>query len=147
MTRVVFYEKPGCANNTRQKAWLAAAGHDIESRNLLTHAWTRDELLRFFGPRPVAEWFNRAAPRVNSGEVKPDALDAAAALSLMLNDPLLIRRPLIEADGRREVGFDLALIAGWLGLPETVFQSESGRDVEGCAKGAHAEPCPAPEAR
>lgn len=144
MTRVVFYEKSGCANNARQKAWLAEVGHTIEARNLLTHTWTRDELLRFFGTRAVAEWFNRASPRVKSGEVKPDEIDAAAALTLLVTDPLLIRRPLIEADGRRETGFDLALIAEWLGLPESVFQSDPRRDVEGCPKGTHAEPCPSP---
>jgi len=34
MSRVTFYEKPGCANNARQKAWLQAAGHQLEVRSL-----------------------------------------------------------------------------------------------------------------
>ncbi len=29
MVRVIFYEKPGCINNTKQKALLWAAGLDI----------------------------------------------------------------------------------------------------------------------
>ena len=36
MAKVIFYEKPGCANNAKQKALLAAAGHEVEARNLLT---------------------------------------------------------------------------------------------------------------
>jgi nitrogenase-associated protein len=63
MARIVFYEKPGCGNNTKQKVLLAAAGHEVIARNLLTEPWTQERLLEFFGARPVAEWFNRAAPR------------------------------------------------------------------------------------
>jgi len=146
MAHVLFYEKPGCANNTRQKAWLQAAGHEVEARSLLTHPWTRDELLGYFGDRPVAQWINRAAPRVKSGEIVPERLDAETALGLMLTEPLLIRRPLMQASGRREVGFDVASVHAWLGLPEAVL-SEQTRGAEACIKPAHGTECPEPKAR
>src|ERR1035441_756690 len=95
-TTVIFYEKPGCGNNARQKLWLAAAVHTVIARNLLTEAWTSERLRAFFGSLPVADWFNRAAPRVKSGELLPQEQDEAGALALMLADPLLIRRPLLE---------------------------------------------------
>lgn len=145
MTHIVFYEKPGCANNSRQKAWLSAAGHTVEARNLLSHAWTCDELLRFFGARPVADWFNRGAPRIKSGEVKPEALDATEALTLLLTDPLLIRRPLIEANDRRESGFELALVDAWLGLPAWAMEASGDRNTESCVKATHVTPCATPE--
>lgn len=138
MTTITFYEKPGCGNNTKQKALLAAAGHEVIARNLLTEPWTEERLLAFFGERPVAEWFNRAAPRVKSGEIVPDQLDANTALRLMLQDPLLIRRPLIEADGRKEIGFDQNLIHDWLGL------KIGGSDLETCPRSNLPTPCPAP---
>ena len=116
MARVVFYEKPGCGGNARQKALLRQSGHDLDVRDLLTTPWTAEALRSFFGARPVAEWFNAAAPRVKSGEIRPAGLDAEAALALMRADPLLIRRPLIEVEGRRETGFDAALIDAWIGL-------------------------------
>jgi len=119
MAKVVFYEKPGCAGNARQKALLRQSGHELEVRNLLDAPWTRDSLRAFFGDRPVAQWFNAASPRVKSGQVKPAELDEAAALGSMLADPLLIRRPLLEVEGRREAGFDAALIAAWIGLQAT----------------------------
>ena len=34
MATVVFYEKPGCGNNTKQKVWLAASGHTVLAKNL-----------------------------------------------------------------------------------------------------------------
>lgn len=116
MAKVVFYEKPGCGGNARQKLLLQQSGHELEVRDLLTTPWTKATLRSFFGARPVSQWFNASAPRVKSGEVRPDELDADAALALMLAEPLLIRRPLLECDGRREAGFETELIDAWLGL-------------------------------
>jgi len=62
MATVLFYEKPGCANNARQKLWLTNAGHQADARRLLDEPWTRERLPTFFGDRPVAQWFNRDAP-------------------------------------------------------------------------------------
>ncbi|MGB3513050.1 MAG: ArsC/Spx/MgsR family protein [Microcoleaceae cyanobacterium] len=116
MATVIFYEKPGCKNNTKQKTLLQAAGHQLEAHNLLKEAWTKDKLRLFFGDRPVVEWFNKAAPKVKSGEVIPEQTDAETALTMMLNDPLLIRRPLIQVGDRREVGFDVEAVDNWIGL-------------------------------
>jgi nitrogenase-associated protein len=140
VSTVIFYEKPGCANNARQKHLLQAAGHEVIARDLLAEPWTAERLRAFFGDRPVAEWFNRAAPRVKSGEVAPERLDPLTALALMLEDPLLIRRPLLEADGRREAGFEPERIHAWLGLgpaAQTPAPETCGR----------LQPCPAPEKR
>jgi nitrogenase-associated protein len=83
----------------------------------------------------VAEWFNRSAPRVKSGEIVPEELGADAALGLMLLDPLLVRRPLIDAEGRKEIGFDQNLIHDWLGL------TPSGADLESCPRSQQHSPC------
>jgi nitrogenase-associated protein len=116
MASVVFWEKPGCAGNARQRALLVASGHDVQARDLRTEPWTAPRLRGFFGDRPVAAWFNRTSPRVKSGEVRPDALDEDGALALMLSDPLLIRRPLLQVCERCEAGFEPALVAAWIGL-------------------------------
>ena len=108
------------------------------ARNLLTEAWTEKRLREFFGNRPVAEWFNRAAPKVKSGEIVPELTNAVTALQLMLQEPLLIRRPLIEAEGRKEIGFDQETIHTWLGLTPT------NTDLENCPRSHHLAPCPAP---
>jgi nitrogenase-associated protein len=116
MADVIFYEKPGCGGNARQKALLAASGHRVDARSLLAEPWSAEELKLYFGARPVVEWFNQASPRVKSGEVDPAACAAPEALRLMLEDPLLIRRPLMRVGDRREAGFDQALVDAWIGL-------------------------------
>lgn len=137
MAHVIFYEKPGCGGNARQKRALSDSGHVVEARDLLSHPWTEADLRAFFGGRPVAEWFNRAHPQVKSGEVVPENMTAAQALALMLAEPLFIRRPLLQVGDRRETGWDEALVSAWIGLA----RSDVG---EGCPKGEAHAPCPTP---
>lgn len=139
MADVIFFEKPGCAGNNRQKALLAEAGHTVHARDLLSEPWTAETLRPFFGDRPVAEWFNRSAPAVKSGEVDPDALDEAAALALMLKTPLLIRRPLMQVGDRRDCGFEAERVDDWIGLAAGAPEGK----LEGCAH-AGMPPCPPP---
>jgi len=139
MASIIFYEKPGCANNTRQKKLLQSAGHELISRNLLSEAWTAESLRVFFGELPVSEWFNRAAPRIKSGDVVPERLDKAAALALMLADPILIRRPLMECAGRRIAGFDAMRVTEWLGSP---LDNDVRDDLQTCHREPAAPPCP-----
>ena len=130
MAIVIFYEKPGCVRNTLQKSLLAVAGHTVQARNLLLERWTPERLHSFFEDLPVAQWFNRSAPRLKSGEICPEQLTASEALTLMIADPLLIRRPLLEVNHERRVGFEPAIIDHWIGLSSKPTQA----DLESCPK-------------
>ncbi|MGB0747261.1 MAG: ArsC/Spx/MgsR family protein [Magnetospiraceae bacterium] len=134
MTRIDFYEKPGCINNTKQKALLRDLGYEVEVRDLLRWPWTVQSLQPFFGDRPVKEWFNASAPRVKSGEVDPASLDAATALALMVEDPLLIRRPLMETDLGKISGF----VPGPALLALGIDMAPPKEDLETCPR-THAE--------
>jgi nitrogenase-associated protein len=118
MATILFYEKPGCRNNSRQKALLHASGHQVDARNLLTEPWTSERLRPYFGNMPVAAWFNRAAPKIKEGLVVPENFSESDALAAMLNEPLLIRRPLIEVDGKKTAGFDVEKLKEWIRLDD-----------------------------
>ncbi|HEY0665055.1 MAG TPA: ArsC/Spx/MgsR family protein [Gallionella sp.] len=141
MATVTFYEKPGCGNNTRQKVWLAASGHTVLAKDLLIEKWSAERLRAFFGTLPVELWFNPAAPQVKSGRLMPAELGETEALTMMLQDPLLIRRPLMEVNGEFRAGFDAVAIDAWIGLNNAKLEGS----IETCPKGHHAQPCPAPE--
>lgn len=133
MKTVIFYEKPGCTGNTRQKNLLKAAGYEIDARNLLTHPWTAESLRPFFAARAVPEWFNRTAPRVKMGAILPETFTESAALAAMLADPLLIRRPLIQFVGQCMAGFDTE-VEQRLGLAHRT------EDPEGCNSDTPCQP-------
>lgn len=140
MATIVFYEKPGCINNTRQKALLEAAGHQVDARNLLTEAWTPSRLRLFLAHRPVREWFNFSAPAIKSGAINPDQLDPQTALQLMVQDPLSIRRPLMQVGERYEVGFDVDIVAAWIGLTpigdrnQQIHEQLKQQDLQTCPR-------------
>ncbi len=136
MSKIVFFQKPGCGTNARQKLALEQAGHSVEARDLLRESWTTERLRGFFGALPVTAWFNPAAPKIKSGEIDPARLDATAAFGLLVAEPLLIRRPLIEAGDKRCAGFDNDVVAELLG-------SRASRVGDNCLR-PNQTPCPDP---
>lgn len=116
MVRVIFYEKPGCVGNARQKALLRASGLEVDARNLLTESWSTSGLRPYFGAKPVREWFDASSPRVKSGEIDPETITPQQALVMMIVDPLLIRRPLMRVGDHCEAGFDAEAVNAWIGL-------------------------------
>lgn len=136
MALIHFYEKVGCGNNTKQKDLLIEAGHWLIEHDLLTHDWRSEpeKLRSFFGEKLVCEWFNRAAPAIKNGELNPDEINAEQAIALMLEQPLLIRRPLMEIENHRMAGFDNDEVAHFLSL-------ETEGDLESCSKKDSARVC------
>ncbi|MGD1917525.1 MAG: ArsC/Spx/MgsR family protein [Pleurocapsa sp.] len=116
MAQVIFYERPGCVNNARQKALLWASGHEVEAHNILTTPWTASTLRPFFGDRPIREWFNQSAPQIKTGELAVENIDEITALELMIQDPTLIRRPIIQVGNIYQLGFNRAVVNDWIGL-------------------------------
>lgn len=107
---IEFYEKPGCINNTKQKQLLESKGHTINAHSILTQKWSIPTLRPFFGNMPADKWFNKAAPRIKSGDVSPDNFNEQSAIQAMIDDPLLIRRPLIQIGDNCFCGFDHEII-------------------------------------
>lgn len=132
MAEVLFYEKPGCINNTKQKNILAEAGHQVEARSLLEHNWTQEELRSYFSGLEVKDWINRAAPSVKSGEIIPEQMTEETALASMMENRLLIRRPLIQIGETRMCGFNLDQIDEAIGLLQEHKENISQKEIEEC---------------
>lgn len=130
---LVFFEKPGCASNAQQKKLLRAVGFQLDVQSLLAHPWTQAQLADFFGSMPVAERFNKSAPDIKQGLIKPEALSAQEAMELMLENHLLIRRPLIQCADKKWVGFDLPALLSHFGLQDD-YTAAGGEVGEECSK-------------
>lgn len=113
---VIFYEKPGCGGNRRQKELLKEQGVALDVRDLLTTPWTYEQLEAFFtGLEPMA-MVNGSAPKIKSGEIDPVALGRDALIRRMLDEPLLIKRPLLEVGATKLCGFDIPRLNALLGV-------------------------------
>ncbi|APG27056.1 hypothetical protein A7E78_03935 [Syntrophotalea acetylenivorans] len=129
MAKIIFWEKPGCKGNTRQKEILQASGHELEVRDLLTETWSKEDLALFFGNRPVAEWFNMTNPRVKAGTIVPSEISPEQALNMMVVAPLLIVRPLMQVGEKRLAGFNTDEVHNWVGLK---LEEVGERDPQNC---------------
>lgn len=137
MAKVIFFEKPGCRNNTRQKAVLELSGNTVEALSILDYPWTKEELSLYLGLKPVRECFNPSAPAVKSGDVDPDNYIREQAIEMMASDPILIRRPLMKIGNRHLQGFDMAELRKIISLAavpgaEKVVESLKMTDLDSC---------------
>lgn len=115
MAFIQFYEKPGCINGEKQKHILAKAGNVLECVNILEYPWSREELTQFFAVSEPSLIMNHTAPAIKKGEIVPADLLYEDAVSLMLEDPILIKRPLIQVDGLSIQGFTDERLTPYLG--------------------------------
>lgn len=125
---ITFYEKPGCGGNARQKAALAALGHMLDVKNLLSQNWEKSELRKFFGDKPIPEWFNMTAPAIKEGTVIPSSFDENEALEAMQKDPLLIKRPLMKSGEKMMSGFEPDEIYSVFGFDVSAQEACSKKD-------------------
>lgn len=112
---VTFYEKPGCAGNRRQKALLESAGVEYTAKSILGTEWTKEKLEEFFAELEKEEIYNRSAPKIKSGEIDVERLSKEQLIAKMIEEPILIKRPLIEIDGDKVCGFDIPTLNTLLG--------------------------------
>jgi nitrogenase-associated protein len=110
----------------------------VLARDLRHKPWTNTALLEFLAGLPVAQWFNPSAPAIKAGDIVPGDLDEPTALALLRDNPLLIRRPLLQVGTERKVGFDAMAIHAWIGLKDVPDEN-----LEACRHGgdSHAGGC------
>ena len=113
--KVEFYEKPGCINGEKQKAILTKSGNHLKCINILEFPWTRQSLMPFVEGKSPAMMMNSTAPAVKKGEIRPSELSFDEAVSLMIANPILIKRPLIVVSGLHIQGFDDERLKPYLG--------------------------------
>ncbi len=117
MKIVLFYEKPGCVTNAKQKKILREAGCIVIECNLLEHGLATNELYAFLLDKPHTEWFNPNAPAIKNGTVKPEQMSPAVALQLLMREPILIKRPLMVISGKKLCGFQQTIVESLIEKP------------------------------
>jgi nitrogenase-associated protein len=104
---VVFYEKKGCGGNARQKELLKKAGVEFEVKDILNTIWTKELLEGFFEGLSVENIFNMSALKIKNNALDIAVLSKEESIELMLKEPILIKRPLLEINQTKLCGFDI----------------------------------------
>ncbi len=105
--QVIFYEKTGCSGNARQKALLTEYGVTFEVRSLLDTPWDVPTLNSFFEGLTPKEMLNPFAPQLKDGSFKLEDYTKESLIEKMVQEPILIRRPLLQIGDVKLCGFDI----------------------------------------
>jgi arsenate reductase-like glutaredoxin family protein len=80
------------------KAWLSRTDAEVEYRDFFTDPFSEDELRKLLGGRPPSEHFSWNSPSRRKLGIDRDETSEDELIALMLQEPRLIRRPIIEID-------------------------------------------------
>lgn len=105
-----FYEKAGCSGNAKQKELLKSHNISFSVKSLLDTSWTVKTLSEFFKGLEVIDIFNPFAPQIRDKEIDINTLSKDEAINLMIKNPILIKRPLLDINGVKICGFDIEKI-------------------------------------
>ena len=98
------------------KAGLSQSGIEFDERDFFDEPFTVDELQDIIGARPVSDFFSWRSPSFRKLGLDRDSLSDDRLLELMVEEPRLVRRPLIQtADGDLIVGADKKAMADLVG--------------------------------
>ncbi len=112
---------PNCDTVKRARAWLTAQGHAHEFHDFKKAGVPADRLDAWIaalgGWEPLVNRQGTTWRKLDDAR-KAAVVDAASAKALMLEEPSVIKRPVVDwADGRTTVGFDAAGWATYLPTP------------------------------
>jgi nitrogenase-associated protein len=108
--KVIFYEKPNCAGNAKQKKLLTLNGVSYETRSILDTQWTKTLLHAFFEGLDTKDIYNPFAPKIKNKEIDTGTISKNELIELMIQEPILIKRPLLEIGETKMCGFDIEKI-------------------------------------
>ncbi|MGG5819809.1 arsenate reductase [Falsiroseomonas sp. HW251] len=106
MSAVTIHGIRNCDTMKKARAWLEARGvahgfHDYKVAGL-----DRAMLERWLDQVPWERLLNRAGPTFRKlPDARKEGLDREKAIALMLSNPSMVKRPVLESGGKVTVGF------------------------------------------
>ena len=79
----------------------------FDERDFFREPLSREEILELLESRPVADLFSWRSPSFKTLGLDPPTLDEDRLIALMLQEPRLIRRPIIKVGDHLLIGSDL----------------------------------------
>jgi len=118
MSRITVYGIPNCDTVKKARAWFAAQGVETGWHDFKKQGVPEDELGTWLRSVGWDKLLNRQGTtwRKLDDATKAAVVDAASARAVMLAQPSVIRRPVVQwADGQVSAGFDAMAFAQRLG--------------------------------
>lgn len=106
---MIFLEYPKCTTCKKAKKWLDDQGVAYEDRNIKEQNPTAEELKDWHAQsgQPLRKFFNTSGMLYREYELKDKLpnMTEEEMLNLLASDGMLVKRPLLIADGNVLIGF------------------------------------------
>ena len=121
---IKLYVSPSCTSCRKAKNWLEEQGLEYEEKNIFHEPLTKDEIKQILmltdeGTEEIISYRSQAFQDL---DVDIETLSMNELLTLFIQQPSLIRRPIIMDDRRLQIGFNEEEIRMF--LPREVRQVE-----------------------
>ena len=96
------------------KQFLSQKKIEFNERDFFKDKFSREEIVALLQGRPASEMFNSRSPRVKSMGLEPATLSNDKLIDLMLQEPRLIRRPVVRIFDKVHFGADSKVLENLL---------------------------------
>jgi len=109
MSIVTFYTYPSCTSCRKTKKWLSAHSVDVQERHLFRETPTRQELFTLLSmtSEGLDELLATRSRTFKSLNVVVDDMPLSAVVDLIIQEPKLLRRPILTDGEAIVVGYNL----------------------------------------
>jgi regulatory protein spx len=108
--RVRFYQKSSCGYCRKARSVLKDLGLDLDVRDLIREPLNRNELTDLIGSTDIREFLNPTSSLFKQRRMRSSPPTKSEAIRLMMEDPNLIRRPIIIKGKRKVFGFEETIL-------------------------------------
>jgi arsenate reductase len=117
MKKKTLYGIPNCDTVKKARTWLADKGHDFDFHDFKKHGLARETAAQWLEQLDWEVLVNRKGLtwRNLPEERRAQVVDKASALDLVLENPSVIKRPVLDNGGKFSVGFSADLYRELLG--------------------------------
>lgn len=105
MTQVTLWHNPRCSKSRAALSLLEEAGHEVAARRYLEDVPSAEEIAvaRAALKLPLIKMMRRGEKAFKDAGIGPDSSDNAL-LAAMVDNPVLIERPIAFANGKAAIG-------------------------------------------
>ena len=109
MSTITFFTYPSCTSCRKTKKWLSAHSVDVQERHLFRETPTKQELLKLLSmsSEGLDELLATRSSTFKSLNMDVDDMPLSAVIDLIIQEPKLLRRPILTDGEAIVVGYNL----------------------------------------
>ncbi len=105
---ITIYTTPSCSSCRKAKKWLEDHGLDYEEKNLLSEKITLEDISKMLknAENGFEDLISTRSKVFKEQQLEPDEMSVRDLTNFILDNPSILKRPIIVDDSRMQVGYN-----------------------------------------